>query len=336
MKSVNCLAAKDSNLMHQVMRMYDAELADAQLLDQGISVDDTEAIAIVESGTSMENYASALSRLNSLKRRLITNETLRFRYAQTMKMTTEKGCALPVLGEQLQCDFHPRCYLPHHAVLNPKKPEKLRIVLDCAVKHKGQSLNDTLYQGPDTIANLVGIILRFRKVRVAVTADIEEMFMQVKVPKHDRGALTFLWWPQGDPPKNPEEYQLKDHPFGATSSLFCANFALNRAAREFGSGYGRAVLKAIEENVYVDDCLALSTTCDEALRFTKEITELLGGGGFKLRRWSSNSPELAESLSEDSTSTNLVQLSQFDSSCQRALACSGTQQEMFLSSSSSY
>ncbi|VDP90064.1 unnamed protein product [Echinostoma caproni] len=177
MKLVKCLAAEDSNLIHQLMRMYDAEFTDAQLLDQGISIDDTEAIAIVESSTmfvgvhfvvpltwkkgvntGMGNYASALWRLNSLERRLINDESLLFRYAQTMRMTTEKGYTVLVSGEQLQCDFRPRWYLPLHAALNPKKPEKLRIVLDCAAKHKGQSLNDMLYQGSDTTANLVDIL----------------------------------------------------------------------------------------------------------------------------------------------------------------------------------
>ncbi|VDP88650.1 unnamed protein product [Echinostoma caproni] len=38
--------------MHQVMQMYDAEFTDAQLLNLGVSVDDTKAIAIVESGTT--------------------------------------------------------------------------------------------------------------------------------------------------------------------------------------------------------------------------------------------------------------------------------------------
>ncbi|VDP89290.1 unnamed protein product [Echinostoma caproni] len=160
------------------MRMYDAEVTDAQLLAQGVSVDDMEAITIVESGTmfvdgnsmvplpwkkgvntGMGIYSSALSRLNSLKRRLINDESPRLRYAQTMKMTIEKGYAVPVQGEQLHCDFHPRCYLLHHAVLNPKMPEKLRIVVNCAAKHKGQSLNDMLYEGPDTTANLVEILL---------------------------------------------------------------------------------------------------------------------------------------------------------------------------------
>ncbi|VDP13675.1 unnamed protein product [Echinostoma caproni] len=199
MKSVNCLAAEDSNLINQIMQMHDAEFTDAQLLNQGISVDYTEAMATVDSGTmfvdghfvvplpwrnsvntDMGNYESALSRLNSLKHRLINDKALRFRYAQTMKMTKEKRYAVPVSGEH--CDIHPCWYLPHHAVLTQKKPEKVRVVLDCAAKHKGLSLNDMFYQGPDTTANLVGILLRFRTARIAVTADIEKMFMQVKVP----------------------------------------------------------------------------------------------------------------------------------------------------------
>ncbi|VDP89685.1 unnamed protein product [Echinostoma caproni] len=124
MKSVNCLAAEDSNLMHRIMRIYGVDL---QLLDQGISVDDTEAMAIVEFGTmfvdgqfvvplpwkkgvntSLGNYAPALLRLNSLKRRLINDEALRLRYAQTMKMTIQKRYAVPVPGKQLHGDSHPR------------------------------------------------------------------------------------------------------------------------------------------------------------------------------------------------------------------------------------
>ncbi|VDP91073.1 unnamed protein product [Echinostoma caproni] len=58
----------------------------------------------------------------------------------------------------------------------PKNTEKLRIVLDCAAKHKEQSLNDMPYQGPDTTANLVGVLLRFRKECVAVKADRSDVY----------------------------------------------------------------------------------------------------------------------------------------------------------------
>jgi len=38
-------------------------------------------------------------------------------------------------------------YFPHHAVINPCKPDKTRIVFDCAAEFKGTSLNQVLMQG---------------------------------------------------------------------------------------------------------------------------------------------------------------------------------------------
>ena len=45
-------------------------------------------------------------------------------------------------------------YLPHHNVVNENKPEKLRIVFDCAVTFGGTSLNKEVLQGPDFTKNL--------------------------------------------------------------------------------------------------------------------------------------------------------------------------------------
>ena len=45
-------------------------------------------------------------------------------------------------------------YLPHHRITTVKKPDKLRVVYDCAAKYQGASLNDRCYQGPDLINNL--------------------------------------------------------------------------------------------------------------------------------------------------------------------------------------
>ena len=59
-------------------------------------------------------------------------------------------------------------------MLNPKKPDKFRVVFDCAAKYNGLSLNDMLYSGPDITSNDA-----FQERKIAIAADIEEMLMQV-------------------------------------------------------------------------------------------------------------------------------------------------------------
>ena len=81
---------------------------------------------------------------------------------------------------------HAVCYIHHHPVLS--KPGKVRPVFDCAASFKGVCLNSEMKQGPDnaymytyiSIDNdLVSVLLRFRQYRYAVTADIEDMYLQV-------------------------------------------------------------------------------------------------------------------------------------------------------------
>ena len=181
-----------------------------------------------------------------MKRRLWKDSNLHTKYARSIESNLAKGYAQKVPEIQLRSDYLPRWYLPHHAVINPKKPEKLRVVLDCAAKFAGVSLNDMIYQGPDTTAELVCILLRFRKEAIAICADVEEMFMQVKVPESDQGALRFLWWQETDMSKEPSEFQMTVHPFGATSSPFCANFALIKTAQTFSDGFDSYIVEAVK------------------------------------------------------------------------------------------
>ena len=84
-------------------------------------------------------------------------------------------------------------YLPHHAVTNPNKPGKVRVVFDAAASYKGTSLNDQLVTGPDLLNSLVVVIMRFRLHAVAMISDIEAMFFQVRVIEKDQPSLRFLW-----------------------------------------------------------------------------------------------------------------------------------------------
>ena len=46
--------------------------------------------------------------------------------------------------------------------------------------------------------SLLGVVLRFRNHKVALAADIKEMFLLVNVTDRDSDAMRFLWWPNGD------------------------------------------------------------------------------------------------------------------------------------------
>ena len=77
----------------------------------------------------------------------------------------------PAVAADEECWF-----LPIFGVKHPKKPDQIRVVFDSSAKYENISLNDVLLSGPDMINPLLGILLRFRKEIVAVTAYIEQMF----------------------------------------------------------------------------------------------------------------------------------------------------------------
>ena len=82
-------------------------------------------------------------------------------------------------------------YVRHHPALNPNKPDKVRRVCNAASEFGGVSLNDNLMAGPEVLQTL--IIFRFGEKQIALTADIEALFLQVKVSPADCKVLRFLW-----------------------------------------------------------------------------------------------------------------------------------------------
>ena len=137
-----------------------------------------------------KNRQMVENRLASLGKRLSRDTELHSKYTEVMESYLQKGYAEKV--ETNSDSAGSEWYLPHFPVFNPHKPEKLRIVFDCAAKSMGVSLNDALSQGPDLMNSLVGVLTRFRKESIALVADIQEMFHQVMVDPADRNYLKFL------------------------------------------------------------------------------------------------------------------------------------------------
>ncbi|GBP10058.1 hypothetical protein EVAR_77495_1 [Eumeta japonica] len=106
------------------------------------------------------------------------------------------------------------------------------------VRMANASMNDALLTGPDLIRSLLGVLVRFRQGRVAVSADIKEMFLWVKIREEDRDSLRFLW--RNNMNENPQDYRMTSLIFGAASSPCTAIYIKNRNASEFELEYPEA------------------------------------------------------------------------------------------------
>ena len=184
------------------------------------------------------NRSQAERRSLYLKRRFSKDAKFREDYVTFLEEVISEGFAEKVPPDVLKRSDGIVWFIPHHGVYHHKKPEKICVVFDCSAQFQGTSLNNELFQGPDLTNNLVGVLIRFRQEPVAVMADVQSMFHQVRVPVADRDLLRFLWWPQGDFSKKLEEYRMTEHLFGAVSSPSCVNRDLKIRRRLMSTAAG--------------------------------------------------------------------------------------------------
>ena len=244
-----------------------------------------------------DNKAVAQHRLNLLGKRLSRDSELEDKYVAGMSDLLTKGYAEEVPEQELaRCDGAV-WYLPHHPVVHPRKPDKLRIVFDCSAKYCGTSLNDNVYQGPDLTNQLLGVLLRFRQETIALMADIEGMFNQVRVNKADRDVLRFLWWNNGFN-EEPKTYRMTTHLFGGVWSPSIANYALKCTGRDNIERFDSDTISTIDKNFYVDDCLTSVATGQAASSLISQLCQALSLGGFHLTKWLSNSRDALRAVPE--------------------------------------
>ncbi|XP_077972264.1 uncharacterized protein LOC144427252 [Styela clava] len=234
-----------------------------------------------------DNKEMAKKRLRSLKNRLMRDSDLHKRYVEVIQGYITAGYA-KIVG-----------YLPHFPVMNQHKPGKVRVVFDAAAKYGNVSLNDCLMSGPDLVSSLLGVILRFCRGRIALVADVEAMFHQVRVTPQNTDALRLLWWDDEDISNEPVPHRMRVHIFGTTSSPFCAAFCLKQTVVKFGNKNKPRISEIVNEDFYVDDCLTTAESVDEGIEIFKELIQLMSKGRFNLTKWLTNNDELLSMIPEE-------------------------------------
>jgi hypothetical protein len=187
------------------------------------------------------------------------------------------------------------CYLPHHAVLkDTSTTTKVRSVFNASAKTStGFSLNDSLLVAPVIQDELLDIVLRFRKNLVVLLADIEKMYRQIALHPDDRTLLRLLWrFKRYDPIA---KYEMTTVTYGLGPSSFLATRTLQMLADDESCSFPLAAA-ALKRDFYMDDFVRSEEDITIAIQLRKEMDELMSRGGFSLRKWSSNFPEVLEGV----------------------------------------
>ena len=170
------------------------------------------------------------------------------------------------------------------------------MVFDSSAQYNGISLNSVLLTGPDLNNSLMGVLVRFRKERVAVTADIQQMFYCFVVRDDHRDYLRFLWYRDNDPSKDVVEYRMRVHVFGNSPSPAVATYGLRRAAMKGEQQHGSDTRHFVEREFYVDDGLISVPTEEQAITLLKRTQASLSESNLRLHKITSNSIDVLKAF----------------------------------------
>jgi len=318
--NISLLHAPTQDLSHHVEKLWQVDILPFQpMKDITRSKQDRDALQMLETRTKrvevdgVSRYATPLLRKGSAKvlhagpesvmallrateRRLNQNSELADIYNKEIHKLEQAGYAIKITPEEAK-GTKESWFIPHHLV---QHNNKARVVFNCSYQFRQASLNDQLLPGPTLGSSLLGVLLRFRQYPVAISGDIRSMFHQVRLLPEDQPLLRFLWRDM-EKERSPDIYEWRVLPFGTTSSPCCAIYALQRHALDHRDS-NEEVAESVLKSFYVDNCLQSLPTTYEAKQLIDKMRAVLSAGGFEIRQWASNYPEVIAHLPTEARS----------------------------------
>ena len=105
--------------------------------------------------------------------------------------------------------------------------------------------------------------------------DVVAMYHQLKVHPDNVVAPRFLWYRDFDLTREPEKYHTAVHLFGRVWSASCANYGLQRTAKDNSDDFDLEVARSVEKNLYVDDYLKSVESHEKAISLVDQLQNLL-------------------------------------------------------------
>ncbi|KAH9397032.1 hypothetical protein TYRP_003336 [Tyrophagus putrescentiae] len=170
-------------------------------------------------------------------------------------------------------------YIPHHHVMKPGSTTAVRVVMNASFARRDQkSLNDCLFKGVSEQNNLFGLLIRWRTNAYAVTADLKQAFLQIRIHPEDRRYLRFFW---GTDSEHLSTYQMKSVMFGAAPSPAQLYLVL----RKIFESAPETEVHRLHESIYMDDVFYLGPDLATIQRLIEVSSRVLKAASFPLHKW---------------------------------------------------
>ena len=317
---------RPEEMMHAVLRAGLEEEADEEASQQDLYKKFADQLCVYENrflvgllwnhraSSLPSNYRLAKGRLRSLIKTFKRNPELYEAYRQTLDEQLRLGIIEVVDQPSITSGIvH---YLPHQPVWKVANGKlKLRIVYDGSAKcfKVGialPSLNDALDKGPLLLRDLTGVLMRLRRFRIAIIADIEKAFLQLTLLPSDRDSCRFLWIERPLEEIDPEQaflshltvYRFRRVSFG----LNCSPFLLNGCIRELLNAFPEKPLaQHIMRNIYVDNVAFGCNSEEEVITSCREAMDIFQTVSMPLREFCSNAVSAIRQLPDQKQAPNL-------------------------------
>ena len=230
------------------------------------------------------NYDGSIRRLGSLVQKLRRTNLLSD-YDGIIRDQLQNGIVEKAPEQVEGKEF----YIPHRAVVRENaETTKLRVVYDASARASDDapSLNECLHPGPPLQNTLWSVLVRSRLHPIALSGDLRQAFLQIRIRESDRDALRFHWLVDLQS-KEVVTLRFTRALFGLSPSPFLLNAVIKQHLEAWKDRLPETVSE-VSKSMYVDDFISGASTVPEARKLKNETSQIFNDAQFVLHKWSSN------------------------------------------------